>query len=159
MIQKYSGAIILGMHDALVSLTGMMWGLTIALADRRTIILTAIIASVSAGLSMAASNFLAEKARDNPYALRHGLATGVAYLATCALLVLPYIVLGNVYHAMIASALVTILVIFGCNWCVARKHARPWWRHAIEMLVICAGVSVASFAIGELAKYIWGIAV
>ena len=62
MTRKYSAAaaVVLGMHDALVSLTGMIGGLTFALAERRLIVLTAIIASVAAGLSMAASNYLAE---------------------------------------------------------------------------------------------------
>ena len=77
---KTAAAIVLGMHDALVSLTGMIGGLTFALADRRMIILSAVIASVAAGLSMGASCFLAEKTNENPNALRAGAMTGVAYL-------------------------------------------------------------------------------
>ena len=57
-----AGAIVLGMHDALVSLTGLIAGLAVAMADRYAIILTAIIASITASLSMAASNYLAVRA-------------------------------------------------------------------------------------------------
>ena len=46
-----AGAIVLGMHDALVSLTGLIAGLAVAMADRYYIILTAIIASITASLS------------------------------------------------------------------------------------------------------------
>ena len=151
---KSASAIVLGMHDALVSLTGMIGGLTFALADRRMIILSALIASVAAGLSMGASCYLAERTNDNTRAIHAGIITGAAYLGTCAVLIFPFVIVTNTYRALIMSFIMAVLVIFGCNWCIARRHTRPWWKHAIEMLVICAGVSVVSFAIGELAKYI-----
>lgn len=147
----------LGMHDALVSLTGMIAGLTFALANRRMIVLSAIIASVAAGLSMAASNYLAEKTNENPYALRAGIITGAAYLGTCAFLILPFLVVPNTHTALIMSFIMTVFIIFCCNWCIARRHMRPWWKHAFEMLAICTGVSIISFVIGEVAKYTLGI--
>ena len=64
-----AGAIVLGMHDALVSLTGLIAGLAIAMADRHSIILTAIIASVTASLSMGASNYLSVRANGEKHAV------------------------------------------------------------------------------------------
>ena len=156
--QKKSASFVLGMHDALVSLTGMIGGLTFALAERRMIILSAIIASVAAGLSMGASCYLAEKTNDNPHALRAGTMTGVAYLGTCAFLILPFFIVPNTYTALIMSFIMAVVVIFACNWCIGHVRGR-WWRHAFEMLVICAGVSIISFAIGEVAKYFLGVAI
>lgn len=154
---KTAAAIVLGMHDALVSLTGMIGGLTFALADRRMIILSAVIASVAAGLSMGASCFLAEKTNENPNALRAGAMTGVAYLGTCAFLILPFFVVPNTYTALVMSFVMAVLIIFGCNWCIGHARGRRWGRHALEMLIICAGVSIVSFAIGEVAKYALGV--
>lgn len=154
---KNSAAVVLGMHDALVSLTGMIAGLTFALADRQSIILSAVIASVAAGMSMGASNYLAEKTNDNTDALRAGIMTGVAYLGTCALLIIPFCVLANTNVALGASFAVAILIIFGCNWCIGHINKKRWWKHAIEMLVICAAVSIISFIIGEGAKYALGV--
>lgn len=154
---KYSGAIVLGMHDALVSLTGMIGGLTLALADRKLIILSAVIASVAAGLSMGASCYLAEKTHENNCAARAGVTTGAAYIATCALLILPYMIIYNTYHAMIASFVMAVVIIFGCNWFICRKRGCGFWRHAFEMLAICIGVSVVAFAIGEFAKFSLGV--
>lgn len=148
----------LGMHDALVSLTGMIGGLTFALAERSMIILSAIIASVAAGLSMGASCYLAEKTNDNPHALRAGTMTGVAYLGTCAFLILPFLAVSNTHSALIMSFIMAVIVIFACNWCIGHARRR-WWRHALEMLVICAGVSIISFAIGEVAKHFLGVAI
>lgn len=156
---RTAAAIVLGMHDALVSLTGMIGGLTFALAERSMIILSAIIASVAAGLSMGASCYLAEKTNDNPHALRAGTMTGVAYLGTCAFLILPFLAVSNTHTALIMSFIMAVVVIFACNWCIGHKCGRRWWRHALEMLVICAGVSIISFAIGEVAKHFLGVAI
>ncbi len=159
MTRKYSAAAatVLGMHDALVSLTGMIGGLTFALAERRLIILTAIIASVAAGLSMAASNYLAEKTNGNPHAMRAGAITGAAYLGTCATLIFPFTLVRNTYTALTVSFAMAVVIIFGCNFCICRRHGRPFWRHAFEMLIICTGVSVVSFIIGEVAKHTLGV--
>lgn len=156
---RYASAVVLGMHDALVSLTGMIGGLTFALANRRLIILSAIIASVAAGLSMGASCYLAERTNENPYALRAGFTTGASYLGTCALLILPYFIFSNTYTALIMSFVVAVLIIFICNFCIGRAHGRGFIKHALEMLIICTSVSVISFVIGELAKYLLGITI
>ncbi len=156
---KPAAAVVLGMHDALVSLTGMIGGLTFALAQRRMIILSAIIASVAAGLSMGASNYLAEKTNENQYALRAGIMTGVAYLGTCAFLILPFLIFQNTHTALTMSFVMAIVAVFGCNWCIGHTGGRQWWKHAIEMLIICAGVSAISFFIGEVAKYFLGVGI
>lgn len=154
---RTEAAIVLGMHDALVSLTGMIAGLTFALTDRVTIILSAVIASVAAGLSMAASCYLAEKTNDNPHALRAGVMTGVAYLGTCAFLILPFFIVPSTYTALIMSFIMAVLIIFGCNWCIGHTRGQRWLGHALEMLAICTGVSIVSFAIGEFAQYALGV--
>lgn len=147
--QFKSSAIVLGMHDALVSLTGMIGGLTFALVDRYYIITSAVIASVAAGLSMGASNYLAEKTDKNSNALQAGLLTGTAYIGTCILLLIPFFIVDNLKIALIWSFIIAIIIIFGCNFFICRAHNKPFWRHAIEMLVICTVVSIISFVIGQ----------
>ncbi len=156
MKQKYkSSAIVLGMHDALVSLTGMIAGLTFAMADRYNIIVSATIASVAAGLSMSASNYLAEKTNNNPNAITSGFLTGIAYIGTCILLLIPYFLITIPTVALTVSFIVAVIIILVCNWCIYRAHKKPFLRHALEMLAICTIVSVLSFIIGEiLIKYI-----
>ena len=151
---KYAGAIVLGMHDAMVSLTGMIAGLTFALVTRQNIILSAVIASAAAGLSMGASNYLAEKTNGNKHAVISGILTSTTYIITCVFLITPFLVIQNTHHALISSFVVAFAIILGCNWCIRHAHGYSWWRHAIEMLVICTTVSIISFAIGEFAQYV-----
>lgn len=157
----YVGAMVLGLNDALVELTGTIAGLTFALADNRIVALAGIITGISATLSMAASNYLAERANNNPEAFKSCLYTGIAYLVTVVLLVLPYLLYP---HDMYLSALVTMLavvvfIIFFFNYYISVAKSLPFWRRFGEMAAISLGVAVISFVIGLVAKSVLGVEV
>lgn len=154
-----SVAIVLGMHDALVSQTGIIAGLAFALTDRHIIIMTGIISAVAAGLSMAASNYLAQKTADNPWAMRDGIITGITYLGVSFLLITPFFMTQNVRAAMASALIIAIIIIFVCNWGICKSGGKHFWRHTLEMLTICAGVSIVAFIIGELSKHALGITI
>lgn len=58
---KYVGSVVLGLNDALVELTGMLAGLTLALQNTRLIGMTGLITGIAASFSMAASEYLSTK--------------------------------------------------------------------------------------------------
>ena len=152
-----AGAIVLGMHDALVSLTGLIAGLAVAMADRYVIILTAVIASVTASLSMGASNYLAVRTDGGRRAFISALYTGVAYMATCAVLIVPFFVFENRAVEMVLMFTIAVAEIFGFNYYLGRVNHRPYMRKFLEMLGVCAGVSVIAFLIGLGANKYLGI--
>ena len=156
---QYVGAMVLGLNDALVELTGTIAGLTFALADTRLVALSGIITGVSATLSMAASNYLAERANGNPKAFKSSLYTGVAYLITVVLLVLPYLLLPtHMYRAALGVMLVAVvLIIFVFNYYISVAKNQPFWRRFGEMAVISLGVALIAFLIGLAAKRLLGI--
>lgn len=154
---EYTGAIVLGMHDAIVSLTGLIAGLAFTLADKNTIVLSGIIASVVASLSMAASSYLAARADQSPSAIKSGIYTGMAYMATCIVLILPFMLISGRAMALCATFLCAILIILGFNWCVAKLQRRPFIKPFLEMLGVCACVSIVAFLIGQAANYFLGI--
>jgi len=158
-ISKYTGALVLGMHDALVEISGIIAGLAFAFSDRKVIIMTAAIAAVAASLSMAAANFQAQRAEHNPNALRAALYTGIMYMITSAILILPFAVVSNRFWALGLMAIMAVLIIFGFNCSIGILTRRPFVPRFLEMLAICVGVSVASFAIGVAAKYFMGITI
>ncbi len=151
------GATVLGMHDALVSLTGLIAGIAFTIPHRRDIILTAIIASITAALSMAASNYLAARAGNVSCALRTGALTGAAYMITCIFLILPFCVTSNRGLALCATFAIAIIIIFAFNFIVGNIQRKSWWRNAIEMFLVCATISGAAFIIGRAAEYFLGI--
>lgn len=156
---NYVGAMVLGLNDALVELTGAIAGVTFALANTRLVALTGIITGVSATFSMAASNYLAERANDNPKALKSSLYTGIAYLITVILLVLPYLLFPeNMYLWALITMLVTVvLIILFFNYYISVAKDEPFVRRFTEMLVISLGVAALSFVIGLAAKQLLGL--
>ena len=152
-----AGAIVLGMHDALVSLTGLIAGLAVAMADRYVIILTAVIASVTASLSMGASNYLAVRTDGGRRAFISALYTGVAYMATCAVLIVPFFVFENRAVEMVLMFAIAVAEIFGFNYYLGRVNHRTYMRKFLEMLGVCAGVSVIAFLIGLGANKYLGV--
>jgi len=67
---NYVGDMVLGLNDALVELTGTLAGLTFVLMNGTLIAMAGIITGVSATLSMVASNYLAQRADNNPKAFK-----------------------------------------------------------------------------------------
>ena len=153
------GAIVLGMHDALVSQTGIIAGLAFSLANRYLVILTGLVSAVAAGLSMAASNYLAHRTNDSEHALMAGTVTGLSYLGTSFSLILPFFMTQNVRAAMTSSFIIAVIIIILCNWGICRVNGHNFWKHTFEMLIICTGVSIVAFIIGEWARYFLGFAI
>ena len=156
---NYIGAMVLGLNDALVELTGAIAGVTFALANTRLVALTGIITGISATFSMTASNYLAERADNNPKALKSSIYTGVAYLITVALLVLPYLVLPAYMYIMafIIMIVTVILIIMFFNYYISVAKEEPFLKNFATMAIISLSVAIISYIIGALAKKLLGI--
>ena len=155
----YVGSMVLGLNDALVELTGAIAGVTFALANTRLVALTGIVTGISATLSMAASNYLAERADQNPKALKSSVYTGAAYLITVALLVLPYLIFPtHMYLAAFVVMIATVLlIILFFNYYISVAKEEPFAKRFIEMAVISLSVAAISYLIGIFAKQFLGI--
>lgn len=150
---------VLGMHDALVEMTGIIAGLAFTIEGRRVIVLTGAIAAVAASLSMAAANYMAQRTDENPDAARCAVFTGIMYILTSAAVIAPFCFISNRGAAVGTMATVAIFIIFLFNLCTRCNSARPFYARFFEMLAVCAGVSVASFAIGMAAKHFLGVTI
>lgn len=155
----YVGAMVLGLNDALVELTGTIAGLTLALQNNRLVALAGIITGISATLSMAASNYLAERANGKKDAVRSSCYTGVAYLITVVLLVLPYLILPEhrYFIALIAMLITVVLIIYFFNYYITTAQKTPFWPRFREMAAISLAVAAISFVIGLIAKSLLGV--
>lgn len=148
-------AIILGMHDALVSLTGLIAGLYFAFNSNSIIIVSCILSSVTAALSMGAANYLAVKTVNKKHALTSAFYTGGAYIVTCILLIFPFLVLKNQLSAIVSVLITAILIIYFFNRFF--YYGKRFYKHFLEMLTICTTVSIVAFLIGNIINKIFGI--
>lgn len=156
---NYIGAMVLGLNDALVELTGTIAGLTFVLMNTTLIALAGIITGIAATLSMAASNYLAERADGNKNALKASIFTGLTYLLTVVFLVLPYLFFPEEMFiaALACMILIVVLLIFVFNFYIATVKSERFWPKFAEMAVISLSVALISFLIGLVAKMCFGI--
>ena len=155
---QYAGSVVLGLSDALVELTGALAGLTLAFQNTSLIALSGLITGIAAALSMAASEYLStqsEKTTRKP--ARAALYTGIAYVITVTLLILPYLLIQN-YYIDLALALVTaVLIIAAFNYYISVAKDEPFRKRFIEMTGLSLGVAAVSFIIGYLIRRLLGI--
>lgn len=156
---QYVGSMVLGLNDALVELTGSLAGFTFAMQNTRLIALSGLIIGISATFSMASSEFLAARSEGRSDALKSCTYTGVAYLITVVLLVLPYLLLGNENYllALGCMLMVVILIIAGFTYYTSVAMDQPFKSRFMEMATISVSVAVISFVVGILAKMFLGV--
>ena len=158
-ILQYVGSMVLGLNDALVELTGSLAGFTLAMQNTRLIALSGLILGISATFSMASSEFLSAKSEGRSDALKSCTYTGIAYLVTVVLLILPYLILGNSQY-MIALGLmlvIVILIIAGFTYYTSVAQDLPFKSRFLEMATISISVAVLSFVVGKIAKILLGV--
>jgi VIT1/CCC1 family predicted Fe2+/Mn2+ transporter len=155
---RYTGSIVLGLNDALVELTGALAGLTLALQNTKLIALTGSITGIAAALSMGASEYLStqsEETTKNP--VRASIYTGVAYVVTVLVLILPYLILENFYVCLACTLVAAVLIIGLFNYYVSVAKDVPFKRRFLEMAGLSLGVAALSFFIGFILRTFFGV--
>ena len=158
-ILQYVGSMVLGLNDALVELTGSLAGFTFAMQNTRLIALSGLIIGISATFSMASSEFLAARSEGRSDALKSCTYTGIAYLITVVLLILPYLLLPNESFliALGCMLVIVIMIIAGFTYYTSVAQDEPFGSRFKEMTLISVSVAVMSFVVGILAKKFLGV--
>ncbi len=122
---NYVGSMVLGLSDALVELTGTLTGLTFAFQNTKMISLSGLITGIAAALSMAGSEYLSTKAEEssrNP--LKSAIITGITYILTVFILILPYLFTDKYIFALILALIFSILLVLIFNYYIS--VAKNW---------------------------------
>ena len=157
---RYTGSMVLGPNDALVELTGALAGLTLALRDARLIALTGTVTGIAATLSMAASSYLSTKSDDtakNP--IKASIYTGVAYIITVLILILPYLLLSNYFVSLGCTLAAALAIIALFNYYISVAKSEPFKSRFLEMAGLSLGVAGLSFLVGLVMRVLFGVEV
>jgi VIT1/CCC1 family predicted Fe2+/Mn2+ transporter len=154
---QYVGSIVLGLNDALVELTGALAGFTLALGDTKIISLAGLVTGLSAAFSMAASDYLSSKAEGDPRAAKSALYTGVAYLITVILLILPFLLIASKFVSLAITLCIVVTIIFLFNYYLSVAKDLNFKRRFLEMTFISLGVATFSFFVGWVLKGVLGV--
>ena len=157
---RYAGSIVLGLNDALVELTGALAGLTLALQDVKLIALSGLITGIAASMSMAASEYLSTRSEDTAkHPVRAAIYTGIAYIITVALLVLPYLLFDNYILDLIITLSIAVLIIAVFNYYISVAKSESFRARFLEMAGLSLSVALFSFVIGYFIRQWLGIEV
>ncbi|MBN2546500.1 MAG: VIT1/CCC1 transporter family protein [Spirochaetes bacterium] len=155
---NYVGSIVLGLNDALVELTGALAGYTFAIQNNRIIAMIGLITGISASLSMASSEFLSKRhENETKDAFKSSLYTGIAYIITVILLILPFILFKNYFMDLAITIAIAILIILFFNFYISTAKDLSFKKRFIEMALISISVATVSFGIGYIIKIIFKI--
>lgn len=154
----YAGSVVLGLNDALVELTGALAGLTLALQNVKLIALSGLITGIAASLSMAASEYLSTRSeRTEKHPVRAAIYTGIAYIITVTLLVLPYLLIQNYYLDLGIALFTAILIIAAFNYYISVAQDVSFRARFLEMAALSLSVAAISFLIGYLIRQWLGV--
>ena len=156
---QYVGSMVLGLNDALVELTGSLAGFAFALQNTRLIALSGLIVGISATFSMASSEFLAARSEGRSDAFKSCTYTGIAYLVTVVLLILPYLLFSPTQFipALICMLVIVVAIIAGFTYYTSVAMDQAFKKGFLEMAGISITVAVLSFVVGILAKRFLGV--
>jgi vacuolar iron transporter family protein len=154
---KYIGSIVLGLNDALIELTGVLAGLTFALQNTRIIALAGLITGIAASFSMAASEYLSQKHEGGENALGSAIYTGITYILTVVLLILPYLLMSNYTLCLVLTIVTAIIIILLFNYYISIAKDLPFKRRFLEMVSISLIVSAITFGVSLLVKKMLGV--
>ena len=155
---RYMGAIVMGLNDAIVEITGAISGFTLALRNTQLIALAGLITGIAGALSMASSEYLEKQSESdarNP--VKAAGYTGGAYLLTAIILVMPYLLLHNYLIALVLmlglASIIILLFSFYSTFLFDQK-----FRHRFpQMLAMSFGVALVAFLIGSVLRVALGV--
>ncbi|NTV06339.1 MAG: rubrerythrin family protein, partial [Chlorobiaceae bacterium] len=133
-------------------------GLTFALQNTKFVALTASITGIAAALSMAASGYLSTKSDQggkNPFIA--ALYTGLAYIVTLLLLIVPYLVFEDLFLSFGLSFFVFITIIGFFNYYISVARDLPFKSRFFEMVGLSFTVAALSFLAGYAIRFAFGI--
>lgn len=160
MARHYLRDLVYGANDGIITTFAVVSGVAGAELSPRTTLILGVANLLADGFSMGASNYLAirsdEAIRDaagedplEPFPLRHGTATALAFIAAGTVPLVPYVAVpvDARFPVAVLATLITLFVVGALRSMVTNLR---WWRAGLEMLGVGALASAVSYAVGWL---------
>ncbi len=152
---RYMGALVLGLNDAIVEITGAVAGFTFALQSTTLIALAGIITGIAGALSMASSEYLEKQSEETALsAARAAAYTGGSYLTTAAILVAPYFIFSTYLTALVCTLVFAFVIIAFFSVYSAFLLNQRFRSRFPQMLLMSFGIAFVSFLIGSVLRVV-----
>jgi len=157
-VLNHMSSMVLAINNSIQEITGIVVGLTFAIADSLMIGKTALISGIAATLAMVASEYLSQKAdsEDGSAPVQAAVYTGIIYLAVVAFLVSPFFIFANHYTALATAIAAVVVIVSVFTFFMSVVKGLNYTKALAEVSIITAGVVTLSFFIGMAMKMIFG---
>jgi VIT1/CCC1 family predicted Fe2+/Mn2+ transporter len=159
VLQHYLGDMVYGANDGIVTTFAVVAGVAGAGLPARVVLILGVSNLLADGFSMGASNYLAIRSRTSaelenadtisePYPLRHGLVTFMAFVAAGSTPLLAYLLPILEQHRFAVTAILGALALFAVGAARALLTRALWWKNGLEMLTVGSTAGAVSYAVG-----------
>jgi VIT1/CCC1 family predicted Fe2+/Mn2+ transporter len=151
---SYISSVVLGLNDALVELTGALTGFTFALSNSKLVAVVGFITGIAASLSMGVANYLEVKNEEtsNKHPLKSAFYTFVTYIITVVLLIIPYVLISNIYISFAVVIVIVTFIIAFFNFYTSVAKGLDFKKRFMEMFLLSMGVAFINYIIGYFMK-------
>ncbi len=120
--------------------------------------MTGLVTGIAASFSMSASEYLSTRSEGrgrDPF--KAAFYTGVTYLATIAILILPFLLFPSVIKSLSFTILNAVIVILFFTLYVSVTKELSFKSRFLEMLGVSLGVAAFSFGMGYLVRMLFKV--
>jgi VIT1/CCC1 family predicted Fe2+/Mn2+ transporter len=166
LARHYLGDMVYGANDGIITTFAVVAGVAGASLPVRTILILGFANLLADGFSMGASNVLAIRSGEalrasdglgveEPFAVRHGAATFMAFVLAGVIPLIAYLFPGSTEERFPAAAALTLLTLFGVGAMRSLVTRAGWVKSGVEMLSLGAIAAAVAYGVGA---WIAGIA-
>jgi len=155
---RHLGSMVLAINNSIQEITGIVVGLTFALANALLVGKTALISGIAATLAMVASEYLSQKAEsaDASAPRKAAMYTGAIYLFVVAVVVTPFFVFSHHYAALGAAIGAVVFIVAVFTFFMSVVKSLDYKKALVEVSLITAGVVALSLAAGMGMRMVFG---
>ncbi len=157
VLVRYMGALVLGLADAIVEITGAHAGTLGTTGDTLVAGVIGLIVGVSASISMASASYLQTKHETGKSPRTAAAVTGVGYMGAVVLMSIPYFLTRDIYLAFAASVSVGVLLALMLSFQGSVYLGTDLRREFAQTAALILGTAILSYALGDLLGTALGI--
>lgn len=159
LARHYLGDLVYGANDGIITTFAVVAGVSGASLPARTVLILGFANLLADGFSMGASNVLSIRSgqdartaggleKDEPFAVRHGTVTFVAFILAGAIPLAAYVFPGVTGDRFAIAAVLTLITLFVVGALRSLVTRVGWLKSGLEMLALGIVASALAYGVG-----------
>lgn len=160
-----------GVEDGLISILGLVAGVTGANVNNYFIILAGVAGMIPAAISMSAGVYLSNKSQKEYLETRYkkkklrgivgnplydALVIGVSFIIAGWIPIFPYLLFEKI-TALYTAIILTVIALFIYGVYKTKYTKKNWFRSGLEMVVVSLFAALVGYLVGYLFKIGFGV--